>query len=314
MKTYKGLLCVIMATRMLLAEKIETPTIQTQPPVSENPASSDSLLELEKKVVASAMTGETEVIVSPKNSTPNVDSDEFSSVAGFENEIETIEMAESVEADSSDNSTFASAQKLFNDMWGEKKTRSPSAPKKPTVLPTKEANPSITSAQITTTPPPNDLIPFTQTKVYADNPVAGPDVKLPPMPDTLLPMGKPKLVAVSPKVKPKPEIPAVTEPPKMQNSSEKNSETEQENSSHQAHLKQKTDEAQVTVSPFVQWIRENQKSPEIAQEVYDQYKSNEAQKNSLKSDDVFIKVRFPYSGAQSAPPSGGAVIYTTPQK
>ncbi|MES2309919.1 MAG: hypothetical protein V4507_13780 [Verrucomicrobiota bacterium] len=300
MKTYKGLLCSMLATRMLLGQ--ETPTIQTQPQSAEAQSSQEAVIEYEKQLIANAMTGAASP-TSPISTAQAVEA---------EAAVDATESAD-VTVDPNDASTFASAQKLFNEMWGVKNTneKGPKAPKVPVVISTKESNPSITSAQIATTLPPNNLIPFVQEKTYAQNPVAGSDVKLPPMPDTLLPMGKPKLVAVYPK----PKI-------QLENSPSENAHhdkaTESADKKESAENKPQQmipqDEPQVTVSPFVQWIRENQKSSDVAKEVAEQYKTNEAQKDSTRPEDVFLKIRFPYTGSQSAPPASGAVIYSTPQK
>ncbi len=317
MKTYKGLLCSILATRMLLGQEIETPTIQTQPHDSEAQSSQEAVIEYEKQIVSNAISGEN------KTSEIQADSPELLSA---EKSVEASEST-SNEPDPSDSSTFASAQKLFNEMWGAKetgkeakkikteKTDKPEKLKRPTVISSKDSNPSITSAEIETSLPPNNLIPFTQEKTYAQNTLAGSDVKLPPMPDTLLPMGKPKLVAVAPK----PKIKAESLERADHNADiahQKMIEQESALAENEKTLKQliPQEEPQVTVSPFLQWIRENQKSPEMAQEIQEQYKSNENKKDSTRSNDLFLKIRFPYTGSQSAPPSGGAVIYSTPQK
>lgn len=302
MKTYKGLLCSILATRMLLGQEAETPLIQTKPPTSEAQSSQEAVIEYEKQIIANAITG------GPKENP-------FATAQNMEAET-AVQSTEALEATAAvspteDASTFASAQKLFNDMWGVKDPEKEKKPKVPQVISTKESNPSISSAQIATTLPPNNLIPFVQEKTYAQNSVAGSDVKLPPMPDTLLPMGKPKLVAVAPKPKIKQEP--------VENSSTTAHKKEMEQASlieNEKTLKQliPQEEPQVTVSPFLQWVKDNQKSPEIAQEIQEQYKSNETNKDATRANDLFLKIRFPYTGSQSAPPSGGAVIYSTPQK
>jgi len=302
MKTYKGLLCSILATRMLLGQEAETPTIQTHPQASEDQSAQAAVIEYEKKIVASAISGESKE--------PSLDTTE---TLDAEKSVETLEKS-SAEPDSTDQSTFASAQKLFNEMWGVKDSKDSKEKKEkgPTVISTKDSNPSISSAQIETTLPPNNLIPFIQDRNYAQNVVAGSDVKLPPMPDTLLPMGRPKLVSVTPKAKPRVE-PAENSPEMVYKKRMEQAEAIIEN---EKVLKQliPQEEPQVTVSPFLQWVKENQKSPEMAQEIQEQYKSNEAQQDATRANDVFLKIRFPYTGSQSAPPSGGAVIYSTPKK
>lgn len=333
MKTYKGLLCSLLATRMLLGQEtqlIETPTIQTQPPGSEESAAAEALMEREKQLLANAMSGTPTETPESKQNTPVTSQPESVIPADFigdatsESEVDSIEMSADQETiETVDSSSFASAQKLFNEMWGtkpEKVEKKKSTPATPKVIPTKESNPSTSSAQISSTLPPNDLIPFNQTKTYAPNPVAGSDVKLPPMPDTLLPMGKPKLVAVT--AKPKPKLEPVVNSEKTPEDSSKHSKNEakEENAPQEVATPSHSpsnlslNPTQIAVSPFIQWIRENDKSPEIAKEVHDQYKSNETRKDSTNANDVFIKVRFPYTGSQSTPPVGGAVIYSTPQK
>jgi hypothetical protein len=297
MKTYKGLLCSMLATRMLLGQ--ETPTIQTQPQSNEAQSSQEAVIEYEKQLIANAMTG--------ASGPAPVSAAEAADAEAAVQATEPSDLSDN----QGDASTFASAQKLFNEMWGVKDTPSKEkAPKTPKVISTKESNPSTSSAQIATTLPPNNLIPYTQEKTYAHNPVAGSDVKLPPMPDTLLPMGKPKLVAVSPKPKIKPEVAVAENSPRDKNGSEEKAEINE----NKPPASSPADEPQIAVSPFVQWIRENQRSPEIAKEVSEQYKTNETHKDSTRPEDVFLKIRFPYTGSQTPPPASGAVIYSTPQK
>ncbi len=305
MKTYKGLLCSILATRMLLGQEAETPTIQTQPQASEDQSAQAAVIEYEKKIVASAISGESKE--------PSLDTTD---TVNGEKSVENLESS-STESDPTDQSTFASAQKLFNEMWGVKDSKNPKDPKEkkekgPTVISTKDSNPSISSAQIETTLPPNNLIPFIQERSYAQNVVAGSDVKLPPMPDTLLPMGRPKLVSVTPKAKPRVE-PTENSPEMVYKKQMEQAEAIIENEKSLKELIPQ-EEPQVTVSPFLQWVKENQKSPEIAQEIKEQYKANETQHDATRANDVFLKIRFPYTGSQSSPPSGGAVIYSTPKK
>ncbi len=289
MKNYKGWWFSLVTAGTLFAQ--DQPSIvlpESATPASEAQASRDVMLEHEKKLVAEAMTGG----APSKTSEPTA-------------RTEPIREEKAP-------SSFASAHKLFNEMWGiQEETEGDTTASKPTPrarpaspLPATETHPVITPAKVTSTPPPSHSIPFPQEKGFAENPVGGMETKLPPMPDTLLPMGKPKLVGVSPKTPPKPvevasnEIkpPVAPTPPP-------------------AVVTEPAEEPQITVSPFIDWVRENKNAADLGREALEKYRADSTKKDSTTAaDDVFLRIRFPYVGSQASPPNSSAVIYTTPKK
>jgi len=67
---------------------------------------------------------------------------------------------------------------------------------------------------------------------------------------------------------------------------------------------------QVTVSPFLQWVSRYEDIDSIIKEAEKNYPANT--NRAARVDDPFLKIRFPYLGAEPAPTSGNAVIYSTP--
>jgi hypothetical protein len=152
---------------------------------------------------------------------------------------------------------------------------------------------------------PYEIIPFEDLvpRAFVSLPM-GSRVKIGPMPDALKPMGPPKpIVKVESIAKgPVVDIPVrdVVEIPKA------NDEVESAGQS-----------VMTTTAPFLQWIRETKNAQDIAKSQRETYESNELQdkmKRDAAAADIFLNIRFPYTGNQDIPPSGGAVIYSLPQR
>lgn len=152
-------------------------------------------------------------------------------------------------------------------------------------------------------------IPFPeQVNRFQDDP-AQHVIKIGPMPDSLNPMGPPKPVVKNVATSSsqvdgsKVDLPArklvdLAEPAEKTPSAGVSTES-------------------ITASPFLSWIQNTKSAAAIAQQQRDAYQSNTERAKSPQDgsdQDMFLNIRFPYVGNQDAPPSGGAVIYSVPQR
>jgi hypothetical protein len=151
---------------------------------------------------------------------------------------------------------------------------------------------------------PVDKIPFpVPASSFKENP--NPRVVIVgPMPDALRPMGPPK---PEPTDKGKPVATVDLPARKVVEIPEATDKTASANASSES----------VTTNPFLDWIRTNKDAVEVARaqrEGYDQKILKDKMMKDAAGADLFLNIRFPYLGNQDAPPSGGAVIYSLPQR
>lgn len=172
-----------------------------------------------------------------------------------------------------------------------------------------------------------DEIPFSEPQQYQPNPVSSDPVFLPKRNQALSPFGPPK-----PRTSTKKLLQISRNQAKQK---EDTAEKERVDALAEAILKaasaalEERDARSVhpslpkatqsaAISPFLRWVETTTDAAAIAKQKAEQYKKQEhaPQENSKETEnnDVFLKVRFPYTGAQPTPQTGSAAIYTTPSE
>lgn len=151
---------------------------------------------------------------------------------------------------------------------------------------------------------PVEKIPFpVPSSAFKENP--NPRVVIiGPMPDALRPMGPPK---PEPTDKGKPVATVDLPPRRVVEIPEATDKVASANMSAES----------VTTNPFLDWIRTNKDAVEVAKaqrEGYEQKMLRDKMTKDAAGADLFLNIRFPYLGNQDTPPSGGAVIYSLPQR
>jgi hypothetical protein len=173
-------------------------------------------------------------------------------------------------------------------------------------------------------------IPFATPRQFADNPMVA-DATLPPMPDALRPMGPPKAVPIPRTeaiIAPLPDPDSKTGKPVskeerdakdaregrnvMGTGTPSDSDTADNSENAAPRGEQKT----TTVSPFMDWVRKNHDSEDLARAQRNQYKSPAPGQGGGDDpdNDLMLNIRYPYMWNQQQPPAASAVIYTIPKR
>lgn len=160
-------------------------------------------------------------------------------------------------------------------------------------------------------------IPYQSQPYFAENRVAGCDVKLPPLPSSLFAIPpaehQPSPVMLPPlKLTPPAQNnqSASTNPGGKFTSGTSGSSTDPKNASSHDES-----EENVAVSPFINWISNTPNAADIARSAQKEYAASGTNtENSANAKDLFLNIRFPYLGNEQIPTGGSAVIYSTPKR
>lgn len=150
----------------------------------------------------------------------------------------------------------------------------------------------------------NYVFVYPPQRKFCPNPLTDEKIILPPLPYVLTPFGKP----------PKEKTASIIQTPSKKNQPSEKEIAKKAEAETQSLQKQEPD--MVALSPFLKWVKENnEKAAEIARENAKKYKKEVViDTKDEVSADLFLNIRFPYKGQETANHSNNTSIYSTPEK